>query len=209
MYCYVYMWYCLNVVTEKVIYGQGEGLAVVVAMLLNLNLASRVVHLPDTGPTELSSPWVLVSTFFAVFSKSSYTLAHLRQGSLGCTFRRIWLISAHTYREKSSKLTACHPGALVELTTPPNSRMTSPPQQDTLYMELVLHTTCRLVWTESRCAPFYRRITASHWVYYCYWKWAVLPLTLLASTIAEKYILFCISYYNLSSSYENRPWPNM
>ena len=36
-------------------------------------------------------------------------------------YRRIWLISAHSYREKSSKLTACHPdpGALVELTTPP------------------------------------------------------------------------------------------
>ena len=39
-----------------------------------------------------------------------------------------------------------------------------------LDMELMLHTTCRLVWTESRCATFHWRITASHC---CEWKWAV------------------------------------
>ena len=30
-------------------------------------------------------------------------------------YRRTWLISAHAYREKSSKLTACHPEALAKI----------------------------------------------------------------------------------------------
>ena len=30
-------------------------------------------------------------------------------------YRKTWLISTHAYREKSSKLTACHPGALAKI----------------------------------------------------------------------------------------------